>query len=36
MDFVGNEDRMLVADEPVEIVHPERRPLEVFQRVSTW
>jgi hypothetical protein len=27
MDFIGNEDRMLVADEPVEIVHPEHRPL---------
>jgi len=27
MDFVGNEDRMLVADEPVEVVHPEHKPI---------
>jgi len=27
MDFVGNEDRMLVADEPVEVVHPEHKTL---------
>ncbi len=29
MDFVGNEDRMLVADEPVEVVHPEHRTLKL-------
>jgi hypothetical protein len=27
MDLIGNEDRLLVAEEPVEIVHPEHRPL---------
>jgi hypothetical protein len=27
MDFVGNEDRMLVVDEPVEVVHPEHKSL---------
>ena len=27
MDLVGSEDRMLVAEEPVEVVHPEHRPL---------
>jgi hypothetical protein len=27
MDSVGNEDRMLVANEPVNIVHPEHKPL---------
>jgi len=27
MDLIGNEDRMLVAEEPVEVVHPEHRPL---------
>ena len=34
MDLIGSEDRMLVADEPVEIVHPEhktiRLPIGVF------
>jgi hypothetical protein len=34
MDFVGNEDRMLVAEQPVEVVHPEhkaiRLPIGVF------
>lgn len=27
MDFVGNEDRLLVAEEPVQVVHPEHKPL---------
>lgn len=27
MDLVGSEDRLLVAEEPVEVVHPEHRPL---------
>jgi len=27
MDFVGNEDRMLVAEQPVEVVHPEHKTL---------
>jgi len=27
MDLIGNEDRMLVAEQPVEVVHPEHRPL---------
>jgi hypothetical protein len=27
MDLIGNEDRMLVAEEPVEVVHPEHKPL---------
>lgn len=27
MDFVGSEDRLLVAQEPVEVVHPEHRTL---------
>jgi hypothetical protein len=27
IDSVGQEDRMLVADEPVEVVHPEHKPL---------
>jgi len=27
IDLIGNEDRMLVAEEPVEVVHPEHRPL---------
>ena len=27
MDIVGNEDRLLVADEPVEVVHPEHKSL---------
>jgi len=27
MDLIGKEDRMLVAEEPVEVVHPEHRPL---------
>jgi len=27
MDFVGNEDRLLVADAPVEVVHPEHKTL---------
>jgi hypothetical protein len=27
MDLIGNEDRLLVAEEPVEIVHPEHKPL---------
>jgi len=29
MDFVGSEDRMLVADEPVEVVHPEHKTLKL-------
>jgi len=29
MDLIGNEDRMLVAEEPVEIVHPEHKPLKL-------
>lgn len=27
MDFIGSQDRLLVADEPVRVVHPEHRPL---------
>ena len=27
MDRIGNEDRLLVTDEPVEIVHPEHKTL---------
>ena len=27
MDWIGNEDRLLVANEPVEIVHPEHKTL---------
>lgn len=27
MDFIGGEDRLLVADEPVRVVHPEHKPL---------
>jgi hypothetical protein len=27
MDSVGHEDRMIVADEPVQVVHPEHKPL---------
>ena len=29
MDFVSREDRMLVTQEPVEVVHPEHRPLNI-------
>ena len=29
MNFVGNEDRMLVADELVEVVHPEHNTLKL-------
>jgi NMD protein affecting ribosome stability and mRNA decay len=29
MDFVGHEDRMIVADEPVQVVHPEHKPLDL-------
>jgi len=29
MDLIGNKDRMLVAQEPVEVVHPEHRPLKL-------
>lgn len=29
MDLIGNEDRLLVAEEPVEIVHPEHRLLSI-------
>ena len=29
MDSVGNEDRMIVADEPVQVVHPEHKPLDL-------
>lgn len=27
MDFVGDEDRLLVTEEPVRVVHPEHKPL---------
>ncbi|MCJ7655964.1 MAG: hypothetical protein MUO97_11850 [Dehalococcoidia bacterium] len=27
MTLIGNEDRLLVAEEPVEVVHPEHKPL---------
>jgi hypothetical protein len=33
MDLVGSEDRMLVAEEPVEVVHPEHRPLNLPQGI---
>jgi hypothetical protein len=29
MDLVGSEDRLLVAQAPVEVVHPEHRPLKL-------
>jgi hypothetical protein len=33
MDFIGNEDRMLVAEEPVEVVHPEHKPLRLLKGI---
>jgi len=27
MDFVGDEDRLLVTEEPIRVVHPEHKPL---------
>ncbi len=33
MDRIGNEDRLLVADAPVEIVHPEHNTLKLPQGI---
>jgi hypothetical protein len=33
MGLIGNEDRLLVADEPVEVVHPEHKPLRLLKGV---
>jgi hypothetical protein len=33
MDLIGNEDRLLVAEEPVEVVHPEHKPLRLLKGV---
>ncbi len=33
MDSIGNEDRLLVAEEPVEVVHPEHKPLRLLKGI---
>jgi hypothetical protein len=33
MTTIGNEDRLLVAEEPIEVVHPEHKPLRLLKGV---